>query len=283
VPTDAIVFSQADSDSLDARIEVAFVAAGGGDVVTLTSAWKKGMVAAEPRWSPDGSRIAFVTSPPGYLTRNAGDGDIYVMDADGTGVRQLTQGSDASSPAWSPDGSQIAFVRNQGLELVVMDADGSNEQVIASRRGYYQWPAWSPDGRSIAYQSTIAVGDEFTAIFTIQPDGTGERQLTDGSASEGFPAWSPDGSRIAYSAADRLWIMDGDGAHSRQATHCGLPCVGDFAPAWSPDGSQLVFVRQEEGGAARRLYVVDLATQGVRSLTPGVQWAHWPSWRPMHR
>jgi Tol biopolymer transport system component len=164
-----------------------------------------------------------------------------------------------------------------------MDADGSNQNVIASRRWYYQWPSWSPDGRSIVYQSKIAVGDEFTAIFTIQPDGTGEHRLTDGSASEGFPAWSPDGSRIAYSAADRLWIMDGDGTHSRQVTQCRLPCVGDLAPAWSPDGNQLVFVRQEEGGAARRLYVVDLATQRVRALTPEVRWAHWPSWRPVPR
>lgn len=229
--------------------------AGGGDVVPLTTAGKAGMVAAEPRWSPDGSRIAFVIGPRGQLTRYAGDGAIYVMNADGTDVRRLA-GGDASLPAWSPDGSRIVFVGNQGQELVIMHADGSNQQVIAQARGYYQRTAWSPDGRRIVYQSTPAIGGESTAIFTIRPDGTGERQLTDGSASEGFPAWSPDGSRIAYSAGERLWIMNAVGRDPHQVTHCRLPCVADFAPAWAPDGAHLVFIRQEEGGAARRLHVV---------------------------
>jgi hypothetical protein len=83
LPADAIVFAQAESDSLDTQIEIAFVSAGGGDSHPLTTASKEGMVAAEPRWSPDGSQIAFVMSPRGHLTRYAGDGDIYVMDADG--------------------------------------------------------------------------------------------------------------------------------------------------------------------------------------------------------
>jgi hypothetical protein len=135
LPSDAIVFSSAESDSLDARIELAFVRAGGGTVVTLTDAQSKGMVAAEPRWSPDGARIAFVMSPRGRLHSRA---DIYVMNADGSDLRQLTDTVDSSAPAWSPDGSQIVFVRNEGHELVVMDADGSNERVLASWRGHYQ-------------------------------------------------------------------------------------------------------------------------------------------------
>jgi Tol biopolymer transport system component len=257
-PADAIVFDKASNDSLGARIEIAYVPARGGEVVPLTTAGKAGMVAAEPRWSPNGSQIAFVMGLRGQLTAHAGDGAIYVMNADGTGLRRLT-GGPASSPAWSPDGARIVFVENQGQELVIMHADGSNQQVIARARGYYQGPAWSPDGRRIVYQSTPVVDSESTAIFTIRPDGTGERQLTDGSASEGFPAWSPDGSRIAYSAGEQLWIMDVDGSDPHQVTHCRLPCVADFAPAWAPDGGHLVFIRQEEGGAARRLYVVELA------------------------
>jgi Tol biopolymer transport system component len=278
-PANAIIFDKAASDSLDARIEIAYVPAGRGAVVPLTTAGKDGMVAAEPRWSPDGSRIAFVLSPRGHLTRYAGDGDIYVMHADRTGIRRLTDGLDASSPAWSPDGSRIAFVKNEGQQLVVMRADGSGQHVIARARGYYEGPAWSPDGRAIAYQSHPRRGKDATAIFTIRPDGTRERQLTPSSASAGFPAWSPDGSGIAYAASDRLWIMSAGGANPHHITNCRLPCVYDFAPAWSPTGSELVFVRQEDGGGARRLYVLELSTGTVRPVTPGVRWGGSPDWR----
>jgi Tol biopolymer transport system component len=278
-PADAIVFARAASDGLDARIEIAYVPAGGGAVVSLTTAGTDGMVAAEPRWSPDGSRIAFVMSPRGHLTRYAGDGDIYVMNADGTGIRGLTDGLDACSPAWAPDGSRIAFVKNQGQELAVMNADGSDPRVIARTRGYYEDPAWSPNGQAIAYQSHPDRSKDATAIFTIRPDGTGERQLTPSSASAGFPAWSPSGSSIAYSSDDRVWVMSSDATDAHPATTCRLPCVYDFAPAWSPTSRALVFVRQEDGGDARRLYVLELSTGAVRPVTPGVRWAGSPDWR----
>ncbi len=279
-PAPAIVFDKAASDSLDARIAIAYVPARGGAVVSLPTTRKAGTVASEPRWSPDGSRIAFVMSPRGHLTRYAGDGDIYAMSANGTDIRRLTHGLDASSPAWSPDGSRIAFVRNQGQELVVMRADGSDQHVIARARGYYESPAWSSNGRRIAYQSTPNHNIDVTAIFTIQPDGTHEHQLTPASAGAGFPAWSPDGTRIAYSASDQPWIMNSNGTGARRLTDCRLPCVSDFAPAWSPNGSDLVFVQQENGGGAMRLYILKLTTDVIRPLTPDIRWAGSPDWRP---
>lgn len=280
-PAHAIVFDEAANDSLDARIEIAYVPARGGPVVSLTTVGKDGMVAAEPRWSPDGSRIAFVMSPRGHLTRYAGDGDIYVMNADGTSIRRLTDGLGASYPAWSPDGSRIVFIKGQGQALAIMRADGADQHVIARARGYYESPAWSPNGQAIAYQSDLGRNMDDTAIFTIRPDGTGERQLTPRSASAGFPAWSPNGSRIAYSSSDeQLWVMNSDETNPHQVTRCRLPCVEDFAPAWSSTGNELVFVRQENGGAARRLYVLKLSTGAVQPLTPGIRWAGSPDWRP---
>lgn len=92
-------------------------------------------------------------SPRGHLTRWAGDGDIYVMNADGTAIHRLTHGLDASGPAWSPDGSRIVFVRGQGRALAVMRANGSGQHVVARGRGYYESPAWSPNGRTITYES----------------------------------------------------------------------------------------------------------------------------------
>ena len=278
-PPDAIVFDNAASDSLDAQIEIAYVPARGGAVISLTTSWKDGMVAAEPRWSPDGSRIAFIMSPRGHLTRYAGDGDIYVMNADGTDIRRLTQGLDASSPAWSPDGSRIVYIKGQGQALAVMSADGSDQHIIARARSYYEGPAWSPGGQVIAYQSDLGRNMDDTAIFTIRADGTAERQLTPRSASAGFPAWSTNGSQIAYSSSNALWVMNSDGTNVHQITTCRLPCVEDFDPAWSPTGRELVFVRQENGGAARRLYVLKLSTAAVRPVTPKIRWAGSPDWR----
>ena len=279
-PSNAIVFAKATSDGLDARIEIAYVSGRDGAVVSLAKASKHGMVAAEPRWSPDGSQVAFVMSPRGHLTRFAGDGDIYLMNANGTGIRRLTHGLDASDPVWSPDGSRIAFIKGQGQALAVMQADGSGQHVIARARGYYENPAWSPDGQTIAYQSSPNGNIDVTAIYTIRPDGSLEHQLTPAAASAGFPAWSPDGSRIAYSARDQLWLMNSNGTAPRRLTNCRLPCVFDFAPAWSPNGSDLVFVQQGNGGATRRLYTLDLATATVKQLTPDIRWAGSPDWRP---
>jgi Tol biopolymer transport system component len=279
-PADAIVFDKAANDSLDAQIEIVYVPAGGGAVVSLTTARTDGMVAAEPRWSLDGSRIAFIMSPRGHLTRYAGDGDIYVMNANGTGIRRLTDGLDASSPAWSPGGSRIAFIKGQGQALAVMRADGSDQHVIARARSYYAGPAWSPDGQAIAYQSDLGRNMDDTAIFTIRADGTDERQLTPRAASAGSPAWSPNGSRIAYSSSnEQLWVMNSDGTNAHQITTCRLPCVENFDPAWSPTGRELVFVRQENGGAARRLYILNLSTHALRPVTPKSRWADSPDWR----
>jgi Tol biopolymer transport system component len=281
-PADAILFALAESDSTDAPIELAYVPSSGGEVVPLTDVGVDGTVVAEPRWSPDGTQIAFVMSPTGYLTTHAGDGNIYVMNADGTDMRRITDGLNAASPAWSPDGSQLVVVTNQGQQLVTMNVDGSNEQVVAASRGYYQWPAWSPDGAMIAYQSSPDGSIDRTAVFTIEVDGSHELQLTDATASEGYPAWSPDGSRIAYAAGDEIWVMNSDGTDQRVVTDCGLAggCVGDMAPSWAPDGTELVFVRQEDGGGARRLYVLHVTTGKIVPLTQGVQSATWPSWRP---
>lgn len=277
-PRDAIVFDNATSNGLDARIELAYVPDRGGAVVPVTQAWRHGMVAAEPRWSPDGSQIAFVMSPKGYLTRYAGDGDIYVMNSDGTGIHRVTHGLDASAPVWSPDGSRIVFIKGQGQQLAVIRADGADQHVITGGRGYYESPTWSPDGREIAYIS----GRDWhsAAIFTIRPDGTVERQLTPGSVSLESPAWSPRGSRLAYSSRNRLWIMSSDGANAHAVTNCRLPCVDDFDPAWSPTGHELAFVRQQDDGAARRLAVVDLVTDKVSMLTPNLHWVGSPDWRP---
>jgi Tol biopolymer transport system component len=285
-PADAIAFAKATSDSLDARIEIAYVPATGGPVVALTDARKHKMIASDPTWSPDGSQIAFVMSPRGHLTRYAGDGDIYVMNANGTHIRQLTHGLSASAPAWSPNGSQIAFIEGQGQALAIVDTNGSHQHTIAHGRGYYESPAWSPSGHAIAYES----GPDWSthAIYTIRPNGAGERRLTPAlGPAGGRPAWSPNGPRIAYSFKDAIWTINTNGTNAQPITNCRLPCISDADPAWSPTGSKLVFVREQEHRISShhylntyRLDVVQLSTGDVRLLTPKLRMASAPAWRP---
>ncbi len=102
-----------------------------------------------PAWSPDGTRVAFVTS-------REHDYDIYSMSADGSDQRNLTRSyAYDSEPTWSPDGAKIAFIsfRAEGAGIYVMNADGSDQKLLADDIGYPSGPTWSPDGARIAFQT----------------------------------------------------------------------------------------------------------------------------------
>jgi TolB protein len=251
---------------------------GRGTRVVLTNVTADGLGAYEPAWSPDGERLAFVVARPNHVHDYAGDGAIYVMAADGSSLARLTPHVDAAQPAWSPDGDRIVFVRGQGQEMVVMDADGSHQRVIARAAHYYQSPTWSPDGRWIAYQSNHPADTEYLSVFAVHPDGTGAHEIHDG----GKPAWSPDG-RIAIAfatGAAGIWIGRPDG-RLRRITWCHLPCTDDLDPSWAPDGSAVAFTRQY--GNRFHLAVVDLATgrvtESLQNLSKELSDA--PAWRPL--
>ena len=100
-----------------------------------------------PAWSRDGRTIVFVSW-------RDGNGEVYAMDADGSGPRNLTQNPAKDvRPAWSPDGRRIAFVsrRDGNSEIYVMNADGSGKRNLTRDRASDDYPTWSPDGRRIAF------------------------------------------------------------------------------------------------------------------------------------
>jgi Tol biopolymer transport system component len=235
----------------------------------------------DPVYSPDGQRIAFSSA------RN-GDFKIFTMNADGSDVRQLTDGY-GTRPAWSPDGSTIAFVSrpadgSSDLAIHLMNADGSNRRLLPVASNVGQEPTWSPDGQRIAFNDVRVVNDPagsvlYWQIYTVAVDGSDLRRLSGLTDDDRLPAYSPDGQSIIFSNCNttcRLFVMNADGTGRRQLTS-GSP--GDFTPAWSPDGSRVAFARGSTAGSVH-LFLIDADGGGLRQLTHGTETSVMPAWHP---
>jgi TolB protein len=189
-----------------------------------------------PLWSPDGRRIAFLRSHP-TPTRNRccqiRPVDVYVMNADGSGLRVVTRDALPTGLSWSPDGRKIAFVskRAGNAELYVLNADGNGQKRLTRTSASEAAPAWSPDGREIAFvRKRRGVSEE---IYVMNADGSRQQRL---SRSGVQPLWSPDGQFIASTSARdgnrEVYVIDADGSEERNVSQNPL---GDEAwPAWAP-------------------------------------------------
>jgi Tol biopolymer transport system component len=160
-----IVFSHCDvSLGFKAFCDIDMIDADGTDETTLLGGnWLYDW----PRYSPDGSKIAFAGNRGGYVCA------IWVMDADGSDPVRLTDPAlQANVPDWSPDGSQIVFSSHcklPGSKLWIMDADGSDQRELISKGGdRLDWgnPRFAPDGL------TIAVTGPGADIWFVNTDGT---------------------------------------------------------------------------------------------------------------
>jgi Tol biopolymer transport system component len=195
---------------------------------------------------PATGRIAFhsdrVPSPRGIAAINL---EIYVMDANGTNQRNLTNNPDSDDwyHVWSPDGSRLAFERDIVIvtrtlpfvwnpEIYVVDADGSNQTRLTDNLAKDQYPTWSPDGSGLAFESDR---DGNTEIYVMDADGSNQRNLTNNPGWDWAPAWSPDGSGLAFESNrdgnTEIYVMDADGSNQRNLT--GNP-GRDSNPVWSP-------------------------------------------------
>lgn len=199
------------------------------------------------------------TPTPGLLGRfvfqSASDGDIYVVNADGTGLVRLTRGMD---PSWSPDGTQVTFARwTEPWGIYAINADGSNERLLFSSN-VARGPVWSPDGSQIAFFFTTEGRHEAWRIW-IQGFGwyyiergyqqtewhLGVVNVADGRLHEPYcdnlsfsPTWTIDGQRLVYDGEQGLQISEAGGANNVPFTDD----VHDYFPVMSPDGSRIAFM-----------------------------------------
>ena len=148
--------------------------------------------------------------------------DVFVINADGTGMSQLTHDVTLDRmPVFSPSGQEIAFTReNRGgnLQIYVMNADGSGERRLSNNQWDDFQPTWSPDGRRIAFLRIKNVLDP-GAIYLMNRDGSGVRQLTDGRFAVGSPAFSPDGKTIAFEFLDATNLAGPKSGHMHHAVY----------------------------------------------------------------
>ena len=204
-----------------------------------------GRLDSSPRWSPDGTHLAFLRS------RGAGDPpQIYVLPLDGGDARRLTRRpAGAGVPVWSPDGSLLAFAA-----AVIPEVDGG-EPLSVERLGY------KADGVGLIRGATH--------LFVARRSDGDLTQLTFGPHSAAGPVWSPDGDRLAYSASagrDRdleivsvVYAIDREGGRPQPLSPAdGLYKVAD----WSPDGSELLVVGQTRLRAGHDLLHALPATGG---------------------
>ena len=207
-----------------------------------------------PAWSPNGKLIAFGGSVGTVRDGAVEFAEVFVMNANGTGVRQVTRlttggkpfAIDALSPSWSPDGKQLVFeVRNlktaeppNRRALFILNADGSDlRQLTPWSLNGGDDPDWSPDGKLILFRTVSTSNRHHGNIHTIRPDGTGLKKLTDYTAPKTVlsGSFSPDGKWITFARFNEtpypaIYVMRADGTGVRRITQRG----GHYEPDWGP-------------------------------------------------
>lgn len=269
----SIVFSASSPDGFDHLYSVEIA---GGTPFQITRGqghdWS-------PRFSPDGTRIAFVSD-------RSGNRDIWVVPAAGGDPMQMTQDPAADvDPEWSPDGGRIAFASDRGGPLFLYQMFVSDRQVfmLTAGTGQDRRPAWSPDGRWIAFQSTR---DGRAHVWLIPPEGGEARRLTRNDArEESWPLWMPGSDTLIIESGTpgkpgRLRMVPLDSAQGGPAVLKIPPLPGSKpgqgmpAPSLSRDGRRLLFV----GTGESAIEVLPITGGRPATVVSSVGRVRHPSW-----
>jgi len=234
----------------------------------------------DPAWSPDGARIAFTSE-------RTGAPEIYVMNADGSSVQQLTDGQPSASfqPTWSPDGLRIAFVgttRDGKQDIYVMAADGTDPIRITEEGTANTEPAWTPIGDRILFVRRTGTA---RAILTMNADGSGTAQLTSATTTDVSPAWAPSGARIAFMrqvvGGFQLHVMNADG--TGDVALAAGPGIGLTRSSWGTNDRIAYGTATDDGYGGNYGWIEAVSPDGTgrNGLLGSGDYAYaQPAWRP---
>lgn len=204
----------------------------GSDLRQITTSLSQEL---QPSWSPDGSQIVFTK-----------DGQLTIMNADGSNVRIITTGVLNAYPAWSPNDPKIAFQKidsSNNANIFTVNTDGTDlTQLTFERCGSLcpHAPTWSPDGQNIAF---VTSRDGNWEVYKMSVNGSGQTNITKTpNYTEVYPSWSRDGKTILFLSNENgpsdIYFVNADGTERRNITQS--PSVVEGRATWSPKGDRLV-------------------------------------------
>ncbi|MFL6466962.1 MAG: winged helix-turn-helix domain-containing protein [Pyrinomonadaceae bacterium] len=233
---------------------------------------------ADPSFSPDGSKIAFISG-------RDGNAEIYIENVDGSDIRRLTNHPARDAfPTFSPDGTQIVFNSNredENLDVYIMNVDGTDVRRLTN------WPSdeeafpgcWSPDGTQIFFASTHS-GKENVYIMEVEPFPT-TAVVPNTNDDMHFPSYSPDGSKIVFQIANEdktgeIHVFD---VRTKQTSTVTKTQTTDGYPKFSPDGSTILFQERLSGSSEICLIRAD-GSGGIQDITNNPARDVKPAWSP---
>ncbi len=262
--------TRAGQNNLGANLVITNTATGSSKVIHE----EKTRNVLAPQWSPSGDRIIFsVGEFPAFFDgfhklflksadRVESGAHVAIVNADGTGYRELTSGAQNSAfPSFAPDGKRFVFrtFEKDGYGLRIMNLE--TKAVTTLTAEYDNFPLWSPRGDLILFSRLV---DGAYEVYTIKPDGTSVKRLTFTHGNDAHMAWSPDGEHIVFASSrmgfkdevtytdapqpyGELFVMRYDGTHVEQITDNQWE---EGTPAWQPTAA-LVPARTVPGKDAR--------------------------------
>jgi len=219
-----------------------------------------------------GTRIAYVAGGPRSK-------EVFVCDADGKNVRQLTQdGSIVLGISWHPSGTKILYTsfKDGRAGIYIHDLSHGQRQSLPAYPGLNAAAKFSPDGTHIA---SVLSKDGNPEIYISDLQGQNLRRITSHPSVDSSPCWSPDGQRIAFvsdrSGRPHLYLQNLKGGPLRRLTHQGSY---NASPAWSPKGDKIAFSSNMDGSF--KICVLDLNQETITIVSQEGGEAEEPDWAP---